>query len=212
MCSDFRRRSGRGVAICVLVGSRGKLAVVASGLVAVVVAAVLVGGGSSQPKSAAPSAGTLTSAFRGSPQALASLHSQANRLLTGGVRSFDARLSGLRGRFPVVVNKWASWCVPCQSEFPEFQRASVAFGKQVAFIGVNGKDHDPAAAAFLKRFPISYPSYTDPTEAIARSIHAATYYPLTVFYNRHGTSVFTHAGPYLSAQALERDIRRYALG
>jgi cytochrome c biogenesis protein CcmG/thiol:disulfide interchange protein DsbE len=194
------------VAICLLVGSRGLIAAVGS-------AALLIAGcGGSQPKSAAPAAGAVTSAFKGSPPPLASLHSQANQLLGGGVKSFDARLSSVRGRYPVVVNKWASWCVPCQSEFPEFQRASLAFGKRVAFIGVNGKDHDPSAAAFLKKYPVTYPSYTDPNEDIARSIHAASYYPLTVFYNRHGTSVFTHAGPYLSVSALEKDIRRYALG
>jgi cytochrome c biogenesis protein CcmG, thiol:disulfide interchange protein DsbE len=200
------------VAISLLVGSRAKLGIVGLGLVAVVIAVVIAGGGSSQPKNAAPSAGAVTSAFKGSPPQLASLHAQANQLLGGGVPSFDARLSGLRGHYPVVVNKWASWCVPCQSEFPVFQRAAVAFGKQVAFIGVNGKDHDAAAAAFLKKFPVTYPSYTDPNESIARSIQAATYYPLTVFYNRRGGSVFTHAGPYLSAAALEKDIRRYALG
>ena len=181
-------------------------------LVAVVIAGLVAGCGGSQPKNAAPSPSAVTSAFKGSPPQLASLHAEAGELLGGGVKSFDARLSGLRGRYPVVVNKWASWCVPCQSEFPIFQRAAVAFGKQVAFIGINGKDHNPAAAAFLKKFPVTYPSYTDPNESIARSVHAATYYPLTVFYNRHGTSVFTHAGPYLTAASLERDIRRYALG
>jgi cytochrome c biogenesis protein CcmG, thiol:disulfide interchange protein DsbE len=200
------------VAICLLVGSRAKLAIVGLGLVAVVVAVVLAGGGSSQPKNAAPSSTAVSSAFKGSPPQLASLHAEANQLLGGGVKSFDARLSSLRGHYPVVVNKWASWCVPCQSEFPVFQRAALTFGKQVAFIGVNGKDHNAAAAAFLKKFPVTYPSYTDPNETIARSIQAATYYPLTVFYNRRGTSVFTHAGPYLSAAALEKDIRRYALG
>jgi thiol-disulfide isomerase/thioredoxin len=195
------------------VGSRAKLGIVGLGLVAVIIAVVIAGGGSSsQPKNAAPGAHAVTSAFKGSPPQLASLHAQANQLLGGGVPSFDARLSGLRGRYPVVVNKWASWCVPCQSEFPVFQRAAVAFGKRVAFIGVNGKDHDAAAAAFLKKFPVTYPSYTDPNESIARSIQAATYYPLTVFYNRRGASVFTHAGPYLSAAALEKDIRHYALG
>jgi cytochrome c biogenesis protein CcmG/thiol:disulfide interchange protein DsbE len=196
------------VAISVLVGSRGlQLA-----LVLVLVALSVVGCGGSQPKSAAPSSTAVTSAFKGSPPPLAALHGEANQLLTGGVKSFDARLASLRGHYPVVVNKWASWCVPCQSEFPVFQRAAVTFGKRVAFIGVNGKDHNAAAAAFLKKFPVTYPSYTDPNESIARSIQAATYYPLTVFYNRRGTSVFTHAGPYLSAVALEKDIRRYALG
>ena len=41
-----------------------------------------------------------------------------------------------------------------------------------------------SAAAFLRRFPVSYPSYTDPNESIARAIEAATYYPQTVYFNR----------------------------
>jgi cytochrome c biogenesis protein CcmG, thiol:disulfide interchange protein DsbE len=183
------------------------------GLIAFVAGALFVAGcGGSQPKSSAPSAATVTAAFKGSPPPLASLHSEANQLLAGGTSAFDSRFAALRGRYPIVLNKWASWCTPCQSEFPVFQRVSVAFGKRVAFIGVNGKDKDPAAAAFLKKYPVSYPSYTDPNESIARSIQAATFYPMTVFYNRQGHYEFTHAGPYLSAAALEKDIRRYALG
>jgi cytochrome c biogenesis protein CcmG, thiol:disulfide interchange protein DsbE len=195
----------RSVATLSLVISRAALVPLVSGVL------LVAGCGGGQPKSSAPSESTVTAAFKGSPPPLASLHSQANQLLGGGTSAFDARLAGLRGRYPVVVNKWASWCTPCQSEFPVFQQVSVAFGKRVAFIGINGKDKNPAAAAFLKKYPVTYPSYTDPSEGIARSIQAATFYPMTVFYNRHGTPEFTHAGPYLSTAALEKDIRRYAL-
>jgi thiol-disulfide isomerase/thioredoxin len=153
----------------------------------------------------------VTSAFKGSPPPLAALHAQANRLLSGGPAAFKARLTGLRG-YPVVINKWASWCGPCQTEFPSFQRASVSYGRRVAFVGINGKDHDPAARAFLRRFPVSYPSYVDPQESIAHTVQAATYYPQTIYIDRQGKIVFDHAGPYLSASALETDIRRYALG
>jgi cytochrome c biogenesis protein CcmG/thiol:disulfide interchange protein DsbE len=151
-------------------------------------------------------------AFKGSPVVLASLHSQANRLLGGGVTAFRARMASLRGH-PVVVNKWASWCDPCQIEFPAFQRAAVKYGRQVAFIGIDGKDGDGAASAFLRRFPVSYPSYTDPSEAIARAFQAATYYPQTLFFSpaNHASYVFDHAGPYESTATLEKDIRRYLL-
>lgn len=171
----------------------------------------LAGCGGGQAHSAAPSAKSVSAAFKGSPAPLAKLHAQANQLLPGGRSAFKARLASLRG-YPVVVNKWASWCGPCQSEFPAYQKAAVAYGRKVAFVGIDGKDHDGAARAFLKHFPVTYPSYTDPQESIAQSIQAATYYPQTVYFDRSGKIVFDHAGPYLSASALERDIRRYALG
>jgi cytochrome c biogenesis protein CcmG, thiol:disulfide interchange protein DsbE len=180
--------------------------------VALACAALLVAGcGAGEPQSAAPSATSVTDAFKGSPPALASLHSQANQLLGGGTSAFKSRLAALHG-YPVVVNKWASWCGPCQTEFPAFQRASVVFGRQVAFMGLNGKDHNQSAASFLRRFPVTYPSYTDPHEDIARSVQAATYYPQTIYFDRSGHIVYDHAGPYLSAAALEKDVRRYSLG
>jgi len=174
-------------------------------------AGMLMVGCGSHPRSAALPPDQAAAALKGSPPALAALHSQASQLLAGGTAAFKARLTALRG-YPVVVNKWASWCGPCQTEFPAFQRAAVALGRRVAFVGLDGKDHDPAAAAFLRRFPITYPSYVDPGESIARSIEAATYYPQTVYIDRSGRIVYDHAGPYLSAGALEQDIRRYVLG
>ncbi len=179
---------------------------------ALIVCPILAGCGTTQAKSDAPSAGAAAAAFKGSPVPLAALHAQANHLLGGGVNAFRSRLAALKG-YPVVVNKWASWCGPCQIEFPAFQKAAVKYGRQVAFVGIDGKDGNGSAAAFLKRFPVTYPSYTDPNESIARAYQAATYYPQTLFFTRdaHGKYVFDHAGPYESAAALEQDIRRYAL-
>jgi thiol-disulfide isomerase/thioredoxin len=180
-------------------------------LAALVVGAVLTGCGAGQAHSAAPSQGAQAAAFKGSPPALGSLHAQANQLLDGGVAAFLARMASLAG-YPVVVNKWASWCGPCQIEFPAFQQAAVKYGRQVAFIGIDGKDGDGSAGAFLRRFPVTYLSYTDPDESIARAYQAATYYPQTLFFTSRGhINVFDHAGPYESAAVLERDIRRYAL-
>jgi cytochrome c biogenesis protein CcmG/thiol:disulfide interchange protein DsbE len=173
--------------------------------------AVPLAGCGKQARSDAPAAGQVQSAFKGSPPPLTSLHDQANRLLPGGSRAFKARLAGLRG-YPVVVNKWASWCGPCQSEFPVFQKVAVTFGRRVAFVGIDGKDHNQAAESFLRHFPVTYPSYADPNEDIARALQAATFYPQTLYFNRAGKQVYDHAGPYLSTSALSQDIRRYALG
>src|SRR5579862_3772431 len=122
--------------------------------------------GAGQVHSKAPSKQAQAAAFSGSPAVLSSLHAQANRLLSGGVTAFRARLESLRG-YPVVVNKWASWCGPCQIEFPAFQQAAVKYGREVAFIGLDANDGNGSAQAFLRRFPVSYPSYTDPHSQIA---------------------------------------------
>ena len=166
--------------------------------------------GGGQPHNAAPSTSAVTSAFRGSPAPLASLHGQAGQLLSGGTVAFHDRLARLRGH-PVVINKWASWCGPCQTEFPAFQQAAVRYGRRVAFIGVDSKDQNASAKAFLRRFPVTYPSYVDPNQSIANSVGATQFFPQTVYITARGKQTFVHAGPYESAAALERDIRSYLL-
>ncbi len=146
----------------------------------------------------------------GSPAPLAALHVQAGELLPGGLGAVRARLAALRG-YPVVINKWASWCVPCRSEFGAFQRASVAQGRQVAFIGLDSGDSSLRdARAFLRSFPVSYPSYYDKCGQAGAAITDSTFTPVTVFYDRSGRE-YIRQGPYPSAAKLEQDVRRYAL-
>jgi cytochrome c biogenesis protein CcmG/thiol:disulfide interchange protein DsbE len=184
-----------------------RLVIVRSAVPLLTVAALIVGCGSTA-RNAAPSATAVTQAFKGSPPPLASVHAQPSELLGGGARAFKTRLAELRG-YPVVVNLWASWCGPCQSEFPVYQRVSVALGRRVAFIGIDEKDSNSNAAAFLRRFPVSYPSYTDSDGSIQASINAYAAYPQTFYFTPNGAMVYDKAGPYLSVSELKRDIRFY---
>jgi thiol-disulfide isomerase/thioredoxin len=157
----------------------------------------------------APSAAQVRSDLAGSPAPLAALHSEANELLEHvTARRFSALLDSLHG-YPVIVNKWASWCGPCQGEFPVFQQVGAKLGRRVAFVGIDAGDTNAGARAFLARHPVSYPSFTDPDEALAAVVNATEYYPMTVFLSPTGQTAFIHQGPYTSASQLTTDIGLY---
>ena len=182
----------------------------------VVVAAVAVGlsqtgGEAGGGKSAGGACGTVPAQLEGAPAPLASLHEQGCDLLGGGPVAFRKRLASLRGH-PVVVNKWASWCAPCRAEFPLFQKASVSLGKRVAFIGVDSNDNYADAAKFLKRYPVSYPSYKDGDNRVAQVFNGVIAFPTTAFYDARGKLKFVHQGQYRDEPSLRRDIKRYAGG
>lgn len=67
----------------------------------------------------------------------------------------------LRGS-PVVVNFWASWCIPCREEAPVLERAWRTYqGKGVRFLGVNVQDGEEEAKAFVREFGITFPGVRD---------------------------------------------------
>jgi cytochrome c biogenesis protein CcmG, thiol:disulfide interchange protein DsbE len=176
-------------------------------LIAVFAAALAGGGCGSVGESGNGSHPDYAKALAGSPPPLAALHKQANDLLPGGQEAFEKRVAALHG-YPVVVNVWASWCVPCRQEFPVLQKLSAHYGKKVAFLGLNSEDSDDAAATFLREEPLSYPSYTDPHKSTAESIGVVGF-PDTAFYDRAGKLLYLKQGPYGNDSELEADVRRY---
>jgi cytochrome c biogenesis protein CcmG, thiol:disulfide interchange protein DsbE len=180
-------------------------------LVAVLVVGLSQAGGRGDEQASTPAPFDLRAAraqLAGAPAPLAKLHDQSSRLLPGGVPAFEKRLATLKGR-PVVLNKWASWCNPCRSEFPAMQQAATARGRTVAFVGLNSGDSLRPAKRFLARYPTPFPSYLDPGENIARAINAPANYPVTVFLDAKGKPAFIHQGAYRSSADIETDIDRY---
>lgn len=101
---------------------------------------------------------------------------------------------------PVVVNVWASWCIPCRSEMPLLVEAHRQFGDQVRFVGLNVEDSQSAAKAFLDEFGVEYENYFDPGRSIPAQLGGFGV-PLTYFVAPGGEVVDTHIG-VLDEQAL----------
>ncbi|HET9073139.1 MAG TPA: redoxin domain-containing protein [Solirubrobacteraceae bacterium] len=157
---------------------------------------------------AAPSS-VVARLLAGSPPPLNALHRQAGQLLVGK-GGLMARLRALHG-YPVVINAWASWCPPCQAEFPLFASASARYGRQVAFLGANTNDTPGAARGFLAKHPVSYPSY-EATSSQLGPLAAIGGLPTTIFINQSGKVVHVHTGQYDSEGSLDADIQTYAMG
>jgi cytochrome c biogenesis protein CcmG/thiol:disulfide interchange protein DsbE len=189
-----------------------RLVAILAGLavVALLVIGLTQAGGGDSGASSRPSfdLGAAQRELAGAPAPLAALHAQSAKLLGGGPRAFRRRLADLEG-YPVVVNKWASWCAPCRTEFPFFQSQATTKGKRVAFLGLNAGDSRDPARRFLRASPLPFPSYVDPDEDIAKTIRAPANYPITVFFDERGKLVYAHQGGYRREADLAADLKRY---
>jgi cytochrome c biogenesis protein CcmG/thiol:disulfide interchange protein DsbE len=195
--------------------STRRLATIAGGLVLVALLAVgLIQLATRSQETTTPTvrltAAQMQARLAGSAGPLAGLHAQASDLLGGGRAALRARLAALRG-WPLVINKWASWCGPCKAEFGAFQQVSLELGRRVAFLGIDSGDTERAEALkFLRAYPLSYPSYYDASGQLGAEATDSPNTPVTVFYNRGGGE-YIHQGSYPSAAKLRRDVERYAL-
>jgi cytochrome c biogenesis protein CcmG/thiol:disulfide interchange protein DsbE len=147
--------------------------------------------------------------LEGAPPALAAVRRQANELLPGARKALLARVHALRG-YPVVINVWAAWCGPCRVELPILQRASLKWGKRVAFLGVDLRDDRGNAESLLHEIPLTYPSYEDPRGQVLREYRLLGT-PSTIYYDAAGKETYVRAGAYARREQLEADIERHAV-
>jgi thiol-disulfide isomerase/thioredoxin len=119
---------------------------------------------------------------------------QFSGTLLDGARFRSAELAG----DVAVVNFWGSWCPPCRVESPQFQQvATEVAGDGVRFLGVNVKDDQQLAQAFLRSKGITFPSLYDPRGEVALAFrdYPANAIPSTIVLDREGrvAAVYTAA-------------------
>ena len=113
-----------------------------------------------------------------------------------------SRTDLVRGQ-PVIVNVWASWCIPCTAEHPLIDRLVKQEG--VVVHGINYRDKAPAAANWLARLgdPFSKIGFdSDGKVGIEWGVYGV---PETFVIDGSGIVLFKHAGP-LTPEILEQDI------
>ena len=117
------------------------------------------------------------------------------------------RLSDYFGK-PIVLNFWASWCGPCQSEMPDFEAKYQELGSDVQFLMINMTDGDretmETASAFIAKKGYTFPVFYDTqySAAIAYSVYSL---PTTFFIDANGVGV-AYASGAINAETLQRGI------
>ena len=111
-------------------------------------------------------------------------------------------LEDLRGK-PVLVNFWASWCVPCEAEAGYLEAAHRAYGEEVHFLGVNVKDAHSDAMAFVDRYDVSYRQVRDESLEWYEAF-GLTGQPETFLIDAEGEVVEHVTGEFTSAADLYR--------
>ena len=103
----------------------------------------------------------------------------------------------------LVVNFWATWCVPCREEMPEFVKAQKDLGgRGVQFVGI-AIDQPDKIDAFAAELQLNYPALVggygaiELSKAMGNRLGAL---PFTVVINRRGTVAHTQLGPLKEAQ------------
>jgi cytochrome c biogenesis protein CcmG/thiol:disulfide interchange protein DsbE len=110
-----------------------------------------------------------------------------------GSQNGSWRLSSLAGK-PVVVNFWASWCLPCEDEAAVLESVARRYRDQVTFVGVDVQDTEQNARGFLQRYQVSYANGPDPSGEVSIA-YGMSGVPETYFIGRDQMIIRKWAGP-----------------
>jgi cytochrome c biogenesis protein CcmG, thiol:disulfide interchange protein DsbE len=125
-------------------------------------------------------------------------------LLNGSDR---LRLSSFEGEKAVVINFWASWCLPCRDEAPLLEAAWKRWRDDgVVFVGIDAQDFRADGRGFVERYGVTYPNVYDGSGSTLGRF-GVTGRPETWFVDRDGRLVGERFQGPITEEMLERNIR-----
>lgn len=122
------------------------------------------------------------------------------------------RLADLRGDV-VLLNVWATWCIPCRKEVPELQALHGELepqGLRVVGVSVDGSGSDDAVRSFADDFGMTYTILRDPGEIVSSTFRIQGV-PASFLIDREGKVVWRHLGPFEKDNPALRDALQSAL-
>ena len=124
---------------------------------------------------------------------------------------FDGRrhtLSEYRGKV-VVLNFWATWCIPCRAEIPDLEHeARTQDSTRVAIVGIDWKEAPDPVQSFIRELGVTYPMLLDGDGAVYDRYQVDAL-PQTFFISREGRVATSRTG-ITSRDQLEAEIRAVA--
>jgi thiol-disulfide isomerase/thioredoxin len=112
-------------------------------------------------------------------------------------------LAEYRGKI-VVLNFWATWCLPCREEMPMLSKLAPKYDeKEVAFLAASIDDTQtqPKIARFLEKKKVTLAVFTGPTPETLKQFDLGEVVPATLILDRDGTPAFRIEG-----EASKKDI------
>ena len=104
-------------------------------------------------------------------------------------------LSELQGKY-VLVNFWATWCIPCRKEMPYLQEVFEQYEDQVVVLAVNMNEDPERVRPFIEEFGYTYPILLDPPDELAAE-HNVRGLPVSFIVGPDGEIVYRRIGEIL---------------
>ncbi|MCA1041855.1 TlpA family protein disulfide reductase [Bacillus infantis] len=151
---------------------------------------------------------TLFAGFKGDQDEYAEKGHTAPQFQLASIHGKSMKLTDYDGKL-IVLNFWATWCGPCNTEMPALNQFSQQ-SEDITVIGINMTDNESSKTAvmqFVKEYEISFPILLDHSGSVFEKYRILSL-PSTYFINEDGVIVEYHIGP-LTERYLQETTRKF---